>query len=173
MPCRNPHLGFLTEALESVFCQTSERWELIVVDDASDDPQTHAALEALGARGDPRVRIAASASQYVTGALNTGMRLARTPFVCTLHCDDLLAEHAIETLSRAIEADPGVDYFHSSRRNIDETGRPLGEMLAARPLESVEELISGSPVKMLHCWRVSAALAVGGEGVEGEGSHEP
>jgi glycosyltransferase involved in cell wall biosynthesis len=162
MPFRNPHAGFVTEALDSVFAQTTGRWELLVVDDGSDDRAATAVLSALGARRDPRVRIAASASPHVTGALNTGMRLAGTPFVCTLHCDDLLAEHALEVLNRAIETDPGVDYFHSSFRHIDEAGRPLGGIRAAKHLEGLDAFLSGSPIKHLHCWRVSAALAIGG-----------
>jgi glycosyltransferase involved in cell wall biosynthesis len=84
MPCRNAHAGFQRESLESVVAQTIESWELLLVDDASDDPRTLDVLEELARRGDPRVRAAASASRHVTGAVNAGMRLARTHFVCTL-----------------------------------------------------------------------------------------
>jgi glycosyltransferase involved in cell wall biosynthesis len=162
VPCRNAHVGFLADALESVFGQSTARWELLVVDDASNDPSTLEALEALSMRGDERVRVVASASSQVTGALNTGMRLATTPFVCSLHCDDLLDEHALVTLNRAIETDSGVDYFYSSRRYIDEEGRQLGGVRPARVFRSIDAFVRGSPVKHLHCWRVSAARAIGG-----------
>jgi glycosyltransferase involved in cell wall biosynthesis len=162
IPCRNAHVGFLAEALESVFAQSTSRWELLLVDDASDDRRTLEALEGISARGDERVRVAASASRHVTGALNTGMSLTRTPFVCALHCDDLLDERALEILNRSIGADPSVDYFYSSLRYIDETGRPLGRIRPAKPFGSLDAFLSGCPVKHLHCWRVSAALAIGG-----------
>ena len=90
MPCRNAHVGFLEEALASVFAQTSGAWHLLVIDDGSDSPDTLEALAALAGRRDDRVRVVRSRSARITGALNTGMREARTPFVCTLHCDDLL-----------------------------------------------------------------------------------
>ena len=162
MPCRNAHAGFLREALESVFAQTIESWELLLVDDASDDPRTLDVLAELARRGDPRVRVAASASPHITGAVNTGMRLARTPFVCTLHCDDLLEEHALETLSRTIDADRNADFFYSSRIHIDEQGRVLSRVYRAEPFESLNAFLYRCPVKQLHCWRVSAALAIGG-----------
>jgi glycosyltransferase involved in cell wall biosynthesis len=162
VPCRNAHVGFLADALESVFGQSTPRWELLVVDDASDDGGTLQALDDLRAREDDRVRVVASASRYVTGALNTGMRLAKTPFVCSLHCDDLLDERALEVLNTAIETDPGVDYFHSALRYIDEKGNPLGSARAPRAFDGPEAFVRGSPVKHLHCWRVSAALGIGG-----------
>jgi glycosyltransferase involved in cell wall biosynthesis len=162
MPCRNAHAGFLAEALASVFAQSTGRWELLLVDEASEDRRTRDAIAELAARGDERVRVAASDSRHITGALNTGMRLARTPFVCALHCDDLLDERALEVLNRAIETDGSVDYFYSSLRYIDENGRTLGRVRPARRFASLDQFVRGCPVKHLHCWRVSAALAIGG-----------
>ena len=162
MPCRNAHLGFLEEALESVYAQTSGRWELLVVDDHSDDRATLRALRDLAAQRDERVQVVASRARMVTGALNTGMSLARTPFVCALHCDDLLDPRAISVLTRAIERHGEVDYFHSARRFIDESGRRLSGVYPARASFGLDDFVRGCPVKSLHCWRTSAGLAVGG-----------
>jgi glycosyltransferase involved in cell wall biosynthesis len=162
MPCRNAHVAFLEEALASVFAQTSGAWHLLVIDDGSDSPDTLEALGALAGRRDGRVRVVGSRSARITGALNTGMREARTPFVCTLHCDDLLDERAIETLSAAISRRPAVDYFHTSRLFIDEAGRPLGSVYPARESFELRDFEHTALVKALHCWRVAAALAIGG-----------
>jgi glycosyltransferase involved in cell wall biosynthesis len=162
MPCRNAHVEFLEEALESVFLQDSGRWELLIVDDHSDDRATLRVLRSIAARRDERVRVVTSRGRMVTGALNTGMSLARTPFVCALHCDDLLDPRAISVLTRAIETHVEVDYFHSARRFIDESGRQLSGVYPARESFSLDDFVQGCPVKALHCWRVSAGIGAGG-----------
>jgi glycosyltransferase involved in cell wall biosynthesis len=162
MPCRNVHAGFLDQALASVFAQTSPEWELVVIDDGSDEPATLDALGRLAARRDGRVRVVASRGRLVTGALNTGMAEARTPFVCTLHCDDALEPTAVEVMRAAIAAGPGVDYFHSSRRFVDEAGRPISSVYLAEQSFAIEEFERRCPVKCLHCWRVDVAQSIGG-----------
>jgi glycosyltransferase involved in cell wall biosynthesis len=162
MPCRNAHPDFLREALTSVFAQTAVDWKLLVIDDASDDAATLETLAALVATPDPRVRVVRSEGKSVTTALNTGMRHATTGYVCVLHCDDLLDPTAIAVLARWIDDRPDIDYFYSSRMFVDEEGRPLSGVYAARPFHDVRELERGCPVKPLHCWRLDSALAIGG-----------
>ncbi len=162
MPHRNAHAGFFEEALGSVLAQTTGRWRLLVIDDGSDDPAALAALTRVSKWDDERIEVVRSRSRYVTGALNTGIESADTDFVCILHCDDLLAPQAVATLGRAIADHPTTDYFHSSRRFIDETGRPLSGVFEARSFADVRVFERSCPVKSLHCFRVSAARAIGG-----------
>jgi glycosyltransferase involved in cell wall biosynthesis len=169
VPCRDANVAFLHEAIQSALAQDFPHWELVLVDDHSDDPATLEALEELSGV-DARVSVVESAGRMVTGALNTGMDRARTPFVCALHCDDLLEPRALGVLNRAIEAQPEVDYFHSSRRFIDEDGRALSSVYPARESFALEDFVRGCPVKSLHCWRVAAATAIGGMD-EGLGLH--
>jgi glycosyltransferase involved in cell wall biosynthesis len=162
MPCRDAHPRFLVLALRSVLEQSSPRWRLLVIDDASERADTLGVLRRLERSRDPRMRIIPSTSRHVTGALNTGMRAVTTPYVCVLHCDDLLAAGAIAALNAAIEHDPDADYFYSSRRFVDERGRALGGIRKARESISPADFVNECPVKGLHCWRVEAALAIGG-----------
>lgn len=165
LPCRRPHPTFLRAALTSVIGQSSGRWRLSVVSDP-DDPasrrEAEAALHELGAAADPRITLLVNEGRFITGAFNTGMRRAATPFVCALHGDDLLARRAIATVTRAITRSPAVDYLHSSRRYIDGDGAPLGRVQRAVAAFTLEDFVRRGPVKALHCWRVAAALAVGG-----------
>jgi glycosyltransferase involved in cell wall biosynthesis len=160
--CRNAHSGFLELALESVFGQSSGSWRLLVIDHASDRPETMAVLRALEDQQDPRVRVIRSDARYLTGALNAGLHAATTPFVCVLHGDDLLDERALAALNDAIAARPEVDYFYSARRFIDELGRPISGVYPAAEEVSVADFVAKCPVKGLHCWRVAAALEIGG-----------
>jgi glycosyltransferase involved in cell wall biosynthesis len=162
LTCRNSHPRFLLLALRSVLRQSSARWRLLVIDDASEQADTLAVFRRLERVRDPRVRIVRSRSRHVTGALNEGMREATTPCVCVLHSDDVLVETAIATLNAAIEANPHVHYFHSARQVIDERGRALSRIYPARELCSAADFLGTPPVKALHCWRVEAALSIGG-----------
>jgi hypothetical protein len=55
-----------------------------------------------------------------------------------------------------------VDYFHSARQVIDEAGRPISGILRPVPAFKLSDLEKGNFIGHLHCWRVSAALAIGG-----------
>ncbi len=162
MPCRDADPALFRRAIASVLSQTDAAWRLIVIDDGSEDAGTRAELDALRDTRDPRIRVAPSEARMVTGALNTGMRLADTPFVCMFHCDDLLALHALSVLRREIENSPAVDYFHSSRVHIDEHDAPLDEPYEARESFTLDDFKAHGPVKHLHCWRVGKAIEAGG-----------
>lgn len=81
--------GFIAQAIASVQAQTRGDWELIVIDDASDDgtPDTVAAL----ADVDPRIRLIALEHNFgaPAGPRNVGIRAARGRWVAILDDDDV------------------------------------------------------------------------------------
>lgn len=163
--CRNPHPQFLREALASVTSQTSRRWRLqVILDD--DDPGGRAAagdaLASIAAAHDGRFALLRNEGRRITGAFNTGMHHAETPWVCVLHADDLLDRRAIAILNRHIARRPFVDYFHSARRYVDDEGRPVSGVRRPVPRVRPSDFVDYGPVKSLHCWKVAAALAIGG-----------
>jgi len=124
MPARNPDARLLRAALHSVLSQSCPQWRLsIIVDDGllagKDAALIRMVVDELGLQKDSRLSLLANESTPLTGALNTGMRHAASPYVCVLHCDDLLDQCAIRVLNSYIEAHPQVDYFHSSHLVID------------------------------------------------------
>jgi hypothetical protein len=164
MPCRAVYIPFLRQALHSVLGQTSPGWRLSIITHADDHRSRQAiaaALAELGASAHARIARLETEGMFVTAALNAGMRHVQTPYVAVLHADDLLARRAVETLTTAIRCFPEVDYFHSSHSYIDESGRRIG-LRRARSSFTLSDFKKGSPVKHLHCWRVAAALAIGG-----------
>ncbi|NNE09007.1 MAG: glycosyltransferase family 2 protein, partial [Gemmatimonadetes bacterium] len=76
MPCRDAEPVLFRRAIASVLSQTDAAWRLIVIDDESEDAGTRAVLGSLRDERDPRIRVVPSEARMVTGALNTGMRLA-------------------------------------------------------------------------------------------------
>jgi len=162
MPCKDSYVPYIREAVDSVFNQSFSLWNLILIDDHSTNPETLAFFEIYKDCADERVSFLRNESQFVTGALNTGMRHAKTPYVCSLHCDDRLDIRAIEVLSHYLEQYPNTDYFHSSRQWIDDVGSPIGTVRTARNSFDLSDFKHFGPVKSLHCWKVDSALAIGG-----------
>jgi glycosyltransferase involved in cell wall biosynthesis len=76
--------GMLQEAIDSVLDQKSKDFELIVVDDGSTDGTCH-----ILNRYKQRLRAVYQPNQGVSAARNTGIRMARGPWIAFLDSDDL------------------------------------------------------------------------------------
>ena len=110
--CYNPGL-FVRETIESVERQTHTNWEIIVVDDGSEDPSGVALLDQLDAQNIPRVRFLRVEHTGLPKARNTGFAEARGRYVIPLDCDDLLEPNMMEVCLRELEqhAEAGYAYF--------------------------------------------------------------
>jgi len=86
LPCFDAE-ATLPAAVESIRAQTFEDWELILVDDGSTDGS--AAVAALLAREDPRVRVITQPHSGIVGALAAASAEARAPFLARMDADDV------------------------------------------------------------------------------------
>ncbi|MBK7382281.1 MAG: glycosyltransferase [Flavobacteriales bacterium] len=87
--------GFIGDMMRSVFAQTDERWELILVDDASTDGSP-AYLREFAAK-DARVTvIALETNQGANHCRNLGIERATGRYIIFLDADDLLAPRCVE-----------------------------------------------------------------------------
>ncbi|QIZ10666.1 glycosyltransferase family 2 protein [Priestia megaterium] len=85
IPFYNPG-AYIREALASVFAQSYQDWQLILIDDASTD---HTAEMIADYLKDPRVKMVSHlVNQGQSKSLNTGLKLVETPFVIQLDADD-------------------------------------------------------------------------------------
>ena len=162
MPCKDANVAYFRQALESVFQQTSPAWELLIINDHSQTEAIVALLDELQRARDKRIRVIQTLGHGIAAALNTGMKCTETPFVCMLHCDDLLATTCIATLTNYITDFPNYDYFHSARQFINDVGKPISKVFSSTKLGDLAEFHHGCPIKHLHSWKVSAAMAIGG-----------
>jgi hypothetical protein len=160
MPCKDETVGYLAAALDSVLQQTSPHWRLLVLI----DPDTPAAIrDQVAALRDERIRLVVSPGGGMAGALNAGMRVAESEYVCILLSDDALAPGAVATVARYVRRHPEVDFFYSSRRYLDGQGRLHGPVMRSARRFTLEHFSTrGSPVKHLLCWRREKGLKVGG-----------
>jgi protein-tyrosine sulfotransferase len=107
VPCfKQAH--YLEECLESVFSQSYQAFEIVVVDDASPDGED--IVRVVERLGDARVRVVRhERNKGLGGSRNTGFREARTEFVLPLDADDRIAPFCLEALTAPLERDPGLD----------------------------------------------------------------
>jgi glycosyltransferase involved in cell wall biosynthesis len=160
MPLKAYAPGYLDEALRSLAVQTCPAWRLLIITEPADMVNMSEVLEAW--LTDTRVRVVSSDGVRLAGAINTGMRQASTPFVALLFADDLWAPEAVAVLTRHIGDRPDVDFFHTSRRIIDDRGNAISSVHRARHGVTLDDFIEASPVKHLLCWRRSMGLEIGG-----------
>jgi glycosyltransferase involved in cell wall biosynthesis len=93
LPFRNAQ-NTLSEAIESVIQQTCSDWELLLIDDHSEDHSTKAALEY--AQKHPRIDVLRSPEPGIVHALNTGIRHSQSRWIARMDADDLCAPKRLE-----------------------------------------------------------------------------
>ncbi|MBD0291703.1 MAG: glycosyltransferase family 2 protein, partial [Thermoleophilia bacterium] len=107
--------AFIPRAIESVFAQTLEDWELVVVDDGSADA-TPAAVEPY--LDDQRIRYDRLERNLGLGAaLNRGLTLAEGELVAYLPDDDVYYVDHLVSLADRLEASPDAPLAYSGVRH--------------------------------------------------------
>ncbi len=101
MPVYKVRAEWLEAAINSVLRQTYPHWQLICVDDGSDDPGLRAIIQRASDQ-DSRVRsVMLDRNQGVSNALNVALAQATGDFILAMDHDDLLEPHALARLGDA------------------------------------------------------------------------
>lgn len=102
MPMRNA-ADFVAEAVESILAQTFEEWELLVVDDESQD----AGADIVAAYDDSRIRLVRPGKRlHFAGALNHGITEAAGEFVARMDADDICRPERLQVQVSTMDAEP-------------------------------------------------------------------
>lgn len=113
--------AILEATIGSVLAQTSDRWQLVLVDDASRAPHV-AAILATHAAGDPRIIVhRRETNGGIAAASNDALARASGEFVAFLDHDDLLAPEAVARVAAALEA-TAADALYTDQDTIDAHG---------------------------------------------------
>ena len=84
---------YIEDALRSVFAQTLEDWELILIDDGSTD----GSLEIMRCVADSRVTVVSDGDRRgLPARLNQIAALSRRPFIARMDADDLMSPNRLE-----------------------------------------------------------------------------
>lgn len=98
---------YLDEALASVGAQTLRDFEILVVDDGSNDSDTLATLDRLAASG---TRVSHTENRGLPAARNHGVSLTTGEFICCLDADDRLHPTWFEKAAQRFAEDPGLAF---------------------------------------------------------------
>jgi glycosyltransferase involved in cell wall biosynthesis len=155
---------FLEAALDSIFAQTCQQFELLVIDDGSTD-LTPTILARYAS--DARVKVLTQPHLGIVAALNTGLHEATTDLIVRLDADDLMAPTRLERQLQYMDAHPSLGGAGSYYYIIDEFGEQKGTQ--EFPVTTVEKLNryienGGNPIfpHPAMILRKSIVLALGG-----------
>jgi glycosyltransferase involved in cell wall biosynthesis len=117
----------IAEAIDSVMGQTHDRFELIVVDDGSDD-DTGGIVAAYGSR----VELVRQANAGVSRARNAGLARARGRYVAFLDADDVWRPRKLELQTELLDSLPHAGLCFTALDRIDEHGHLVETTRALR-----------------------------------------
>ncbi|MBI1919912.1 MAG: glycosyltransferase [Geobacter sp.] len=126
LPVRN-EARHLTAALDSLSRQTLTEWELVAVDDHSND-ETPSILVALASR-DERIRVVSPTIPGLVNALNAGLAHCRSSIVARMDGDDIAHPRRLELQHRFLMQHPEVGLVTSRFRHFPRAHLRVG-MLA-------------------------------------------
>ena len=113
---------FIAETLDSVFAQTFQDYDVVLIDDGSTD----GCIELIESRyADPRLRILRQEHRGLSMARRRSIAAATGEFVAFLDHDDVWLPHKLETQMAAAAVHPSAALLFSDCMYIDERGRPL------------------------------------------------
>ncbi|MCU1491575.1 MAG: glycosyl transferase family 2, partial [Acidimicrobiaceae bacterium] len=150
----------LERCVGSVLAQDFADWELVLCDDASDDPELSSALRSLR-RSDRRITITSlPVNSGISAATNAALAVARGRFVAFLDHDDELAPEALSRFAAAIEEEPEADVLYSDEDKIDFTGERFDPLF--KPEWSPDLLLSFAYLAHLTVIRRELVQELGG-----------
>jgi len=131
VPCYN-YAKFLPFTLQSIARQTYGNWECIIINDGSTDDTEAVAMQ--HANADARFIYLAQHNQGLSGARNSGIKLAKGKYIQLLDADDLIEERKLELQADYLEHHSSVDivygdalFFQTDKPDVFLKTRTKGE----------------------------------------------
>ncbi|AIK96942.1 glycosyltransferase family 2 protein [Candidatus Odyssella acanthamoebae] len=126
---------YLEASIQSVRDQTFIDFELIIIDDCSQDSSSHIAQEF--AKIDPRIKYFRNETNLkLPRALNRGFSLARGDYWTWTSCDNTYKPLALETLAKYLDNQPEIDFVYSDMDLINEMDQ-ITDFISAGPASDI------------------------------------
>ena len=125
--------AFIQEAIASILAQTFDDFELLIVDDASDDDT----LALVAAVQDPRLSIVRHAVRRgLVANWNRCLDAASGEYITIFHQDDVMAPDSLARRVAVLDAESAVAFVHSKVWQIGPDGTPLPDAWPATPADA-------------------------------------
>jgi len=115
IPCYNSG-EVIKHAIDSIFEQTYKDFEIIVVNDGSDDSETIQILENLS----NDIKVINQSNKGLSAARNTGAQNAKGKYILPLDCDDYLSPNFLEKMIDKIKVSENLAYVFSDIKMFGE-----------------------------------------------------
>lgn len=131
----------LLDAVRSVFAQTHQAWELILLDDGSTDRSLDVARSII----DPRVCVYSDGrNRRLASRLNEIARLARFDYIARMDADDLMTRDRIERQLRHLSDRHDVDLVSAGVVSVSDESRATGvRCVPSGHVVSSKEVLAG------------------------------
>lgn len=132
----------LLDAIRSIFSQSYQNWELILVDDGSTDHS----LEIAKSIDDPRIRVYSDGKNLRLAArLNQITKLAKYDFIMRMDADDLISPVRLEKQLNLLLTQPDIDLVATGICSLNDEYEPMGiRCVAENHTITASRLLSGS-----------------------------
>lgn len=169
-PVYNTKPEWLVACIESVKRQLYSNWELILVDDASQDKSHFEALS-LYANSDSRIQsVYLEKNSHISAATNAGMRQASGDYVVFLDHDDELAASALLEICTVINENLSVKIIYSDEDLVSEGGERITPHFKSD--WNIELLRAHNYVTHLCCYEMTLLKSLGGMRLGYEGAQD-
>lgn len=125
MPVYNVEKQWLTRAVESVFNQVYQNWELCIADDASPSPHVKEVLEGFR-NSDERVNVRyLTENQGISGASNEAFSLVTGEYAALLDHDDCLSRDSLFEVVKLLNRHPEAEIIYTDEDKLSMGGMRL------------------------------------------------
>jgi GT2 family glycosyltransferase len=121
-PVFNTPLPWLEECVQSVLDQVYDKWELILIDDNSDDAELRKFLPEVAARDSRIILDRLEKRGGISAASNRGLELAKGEFIGFLDHDDVLEPDALFQHVKWLQGHRDADLIYSDEDKLTEEG---------------------------------------------------
>jgi len=153
IPCYN-HGKYIDEAVDSVLKQTFQTFEIIIINDGSNDEFTNKKLENYSR---PNTQVITTANQGLSLARNTGIKMAQGKYILPLDADDKIHPEYLSKAINIIDSSENIGIVYAKTEFIDAlTG------VWDLPLFSFPEILLKNSIVCTSFFRKSDWTKVGG-----------
>jgi len=141
---------YIEDAIRSVFSQSYEEWELILIDDGSTDRS----LEIARSIRDPRVRVISDGiNRRLPNRLNQITREARFDYIARMDADDLMSPDRIKKQMAVLLEHPDVDLVTTGMCSLSNDNVPIGIRVVTE-----KDPVNGKNILLNRCGIIHAAM---------------